>query len=152
MQQLIRAAQRLGLVMMAVVVMVGALTLVSAPASATNYDIKMGNDAGLLVFDPNVVTVKPGDTVTWVNNKMAPHNVIFDEAATPGEKDSAKALTGAISHTQLTFAPGESYSTTFTDDMPEGTYSYYCAPHRGAGMVAKVILKKSPDLEDGLTQ
>ncbi|MBU6230437.1 MAG: plastocyanin [Cyanobacteria bacterium REEB459] len=138
MQQLIRAAQRLGLVMMAVVVMVGALTLVSAPASATNYDIKMGNDAGLLVFDPNVVTVKPGDTVTWVNNKMAPHNVVFDEANAPGDK----ALTTAISHTQLTFAPGESYSTTFTEDMPEGTYAYYCAPHRGAGMVAKVILQK----------
>ena len=39
MQHLIRAAQRLGLVIMAVVVMVGALTLVSAPASATNYEI-----------------------------------------------------------------------------------------------------------------
>ncbi|MFM7471856.1 MAG: plastocyanin [Nodosilinea sp.] len=142
MQHLIRAAQRLGLVIMAVVVMVGALTLVSAPASATNYKVKMGNDAGLLVFEPSVLTVKPGDTVTWVNNKMAPHNVIFDAAATPGEKDSAKELTDAISHTQLTFSPGESYSTAFTDAMPAGTYAYYCAPHRGAGMVAKVILEK----------
>ncbi len=142
MQHLIRAARRLGLLIVAVVVMVGTLTLVPASASATNYNVKMGDDAGGLKFDPAVVTVKPGDTVTWVNNKVAPHNVIFDQAATPGEKDAAKALTGAISHTQLTFSPGESYSTTFTDDMPEGTYSYYCAPHRGAGMVAKVILEK----------
>jgi plastocyanin len=138
MKHLIRVAQRLGIAVLSVLLLVGTLTLISAPASATNYDIKMGNDAGLLVFEPNTVTVKPGDTVTWVNNKMAPHNVVFDEATSSADK----ALADAISHTQLTFAPGESYSTTFTDDMPAGTYSYYCAPHRGAGMVAKVVLEK----------
>jgi plastocyanin len=138
MKHLIRVTQRLGIAVLSVLLLVGTLTLVSAPASATNYDIKMGNDAGLLVFEPNTVTVKPGDTVTWVNNKMAPHNVVFDEANSPADK----ALADSISHTQLTFAPGESYSATFTDDMPAGTYAYYCAPHRGAGMVAKVILEK----------
>lgn len=138
MQRVIRAAQRLGLVFLSALLVVGTLTLASAPAAATNYDVKMGSDAGLLVFEPSVVTVQPGDTVTWVNNKMAPHNVIFDAANVPGDK----ALADGISHSQLTFAPGENYSTTFTDDMPAGTYTYYCAPHRGAGMVAKVVLEK----------
>jgi plastocyanin len=98
----------------------------------------MGNDAGLLVFEPSTVTVKPGDTVTWTNNKMAPHNVIFDAAGIPA---GDKALADSLSHSQLTFAPGENYSTTFTSDMPAGTYTYFCAPHRGAGMVGKVILE-----------
>ncbi|NJL48258.1 MAG: plastocyanin [Leptolyngbyaceae cyanobacterium SM2_5_2] len=137
MQRVIRAAQRLGLVFLSVLLVVGALTVASAPASATNYEVKMGSDAGLLVFEPSTITVKPGDTVTWVNNKMAPHNVVFDDANTPGDK----ALADSVSHTQLTFAPGENYSTTFTSDMPAGTYTYYCAPHRGAGMVAKVVLE-----------
>jgi plastocyanin len=137
MQRVFRAAQRLGLVFLSALLVVGALTLVSAPALATNYDVKMGSDSGLLVFEPSTVTVKPGDTVTWVNNKMAPHNVVFDDAGSPGDK----ALADSISHSQLTFAPGENYSTTFTSDMPAGTYTYYCAPHRGAGMVAKVILE-----------
>ncbi len=137
MNRVIRAAQRLGIAALSVLLVLGAMTLVSAPASATNYEIKMGNDAGLLVFEPSTITVKPGDTVTWVNNKMAPHNVIFDDAGSPGEKE----LADSISHTQLTFAPGENYSTTFTGDMPTGTYTYYCAPHRGAGMVGKVILE-----------
>ena len=140
MKHLIRVAQRLGIALLSVLLLVGTLTLASAPASATNYDIKMGTDAGLMEFDPKIVTVKPGDTVTWVNNKMAPHNVVFDEAKPPEGAD--KALIGAISHAQLTFQPGDKYSTTFTDDMPAGTYTYYCAPHRGAGMVAKVILEK----------
>lgn len=138
MQRVIRTAQRLGLVFLSALLIIGTLTLASAPASATNYDVKMGSDAGLLVFEPSVITVKPGDTVTWVNNKMAPHNVIFDPANMPGDK----AMADKLSHDQLTFAPGENYSTTFTDDMPAGTYTYYCAPHRGAGMVAKVTLDK----------
>jgi plastocyanin len=137
MKRVIRAAQRLGLAALSVLLVLGALTLVSAPAAATNYEVKMGSDAGLLVFEPSSITVKPGDSVTWVNNKMAPHNVVFDDAGSPGDK----ALADGLSHTQLTFAPGENYSTTFTSDMPTGTYTYYCAPHRGAGMVAKVILE-----------
>lgn len=138
MQRVFRTAQRLGMVFLSVLLVIGSLTLMSAPAAATNIDVKMGSDAGLLVFEPPTVTVKPGDTVTWVNNKMAPHNVIFDPANMPGDKD----LADKISHDQLTFAPGENYSTTFTDDMPAGTYTYYCAPHRGAGMVGKVVLEK----------
>jgi plastocyanin len=138
MNRVLRAAQRLGIAALSVLVVLGALTLVSAPASATNYEVKMGNDAGLLVFEPSTVTVKPGDTVTWTNNKMAPHNVIFDAAGIPA---GDKALADSLSHSQLTFAPGENYSTTFTSDMPAGTYTYFCAPHRGAGMVGKVILE-----------
>lgn len=66
---------------------------------------------------------------------MAPHNVVFDPASVPGGKEVADKLT----HTQLTFSPGESYSTTF--DVEPGEYTYYCAPHRGAGMVGKVIVE-----------
>lgn len=109
----------------------------TSPALADNYEIKMGSDAGQLVFEPANLVVKPGDTVTWVNNKMAPHNVIFDERIIPGDK----ALADQISHNQLTFAPGESYSTTFTAHMPTGEYKYYCAPHRGAGMAGQIKLE-----------
>ena len=137
MKRIIRAAQRLGLAALSVLLVLGAMTLVSASASATNYDVKMGSDAGMLVFEPSTITVKAGDTVTWVNNKMAPHNVVFDDAGSPGDQDLAKSL----SHNDYTFAPGASYVTTFTSDMPAGTYTYYCAPHRGAGMVGKVILE-----------
>lgn len=138
MQRFTRTARRLGMVFLSALLVIGSLTLAANPAAATNYDVKMGSDAGLLVFVPDTVTVKPGDTITWVNNKMAPHNVIFDPSNIPGDK----ALADKISHDQLTFAPGESYSTTFTDDMPAGSYTYYCAPHRGAGMVGKVVLEK----------
>lgn len=136
MQNLFRNIRRLTLVALSALLLVGSLTLAATPAAAETFEVKMGSDGGLLKFVPEAITVKPGDTVTWSNNKMAPHNVVFDSANMPGDK----ALADAISHSQLTFAPGEGYSTTFTADMPAGTYTYFCAPHRGAGMVATITL------------
>lgn len=137
MQRIANAISKLGLACLALALMVVTFVTAAAPASAANYEVKMGSDSGLLMFEPANLTVKAGDTVTWVNNKMAPHNVIFDENQSPGDK----SLATKISHDQLTFAPGESYSTTFTADMPAGDYTYFCAPHRGAGMVGKITLE-----------
>lgn len=133
-----RITRSLGIALLSVLLVVGSLVLAAAPASATNYEVKMGSDAGLLIFEPANLTVKSGDTVTWTNNKMAPHNVIFDESSIPG---GDKSVASKLSHDQLTFAPGESYSTTFDSSLPAGTYTYYCAPHRGAGMVGKITVE-----------
>jgi plastocyanin len=138
MRQVVQAFRQFGLICVAFALVVATFVVSTAPAFATDYEVKMGSDAGLLVFEPANLTLKPGDTVTWVNNKMAPHNVIFDAKTVPGND---KALADQISHSQLTFAPGENYSTTFTADMPAGDYTYFCAPHRGAGMVGKITLE-----------
>jgi plastocyanin len=102
--------------------------LLVSPASADTYKVKMGSDSGMLKFEPSDLTIKVGDTVEWVNNKLSPHNVVFD----PSNAEKAS------SHKALVFAPGESFSTTFDQ---AGSYSYYCEPHRGAGMVAKVTVQ-----------
>lgn len=137
MRQIARVANSLGLVCLTLLLAVVTFVATAAPALATDYEVKMGSDSGLLVFEPANLTVEPGDTVTWVNNKMAPHNVVFDKNQVP---DKSSDLAKSISHDQLTFAPGENYSTTFTADMPTGEYGYYCSPHRGAGMVGKITL------------
>lgn len=137
MKQIALSMRRLGLACLALMVVLTTFAVSASPAWATDYEVKMGSDSGLLVFEPAKLSVKPGDTVTWVNNKMAPHNVIFDANQIPGDK----GLADKISHSQLTFAPGENYSTTFSADMPTGDYGYYCAPHRGAGMVGTITLE-----------
>ncbi|MEM1367891.1 MAG: plastocyanin [Cyanobacteria bacterium P01_H01_bin.15] len=104
--------------------------LIAAPASADSYTVKMGADSGQLKFVPESLTVKPGDTVEWVMNKLAPHNVVFEAAAAKG-----------LSHDQLSFNSGETFSVTIPKDLPAGTYSYFCQPHRGAGMVAKLVVE-----------
>nr|1PCS_A Chain A, PLASTOCYANIN [Synechocystis sp. PCC 6803] len=97
-----------------------------------NATVKMGSDSGALVFEPSTVTIKAGEEVKWVNNKLSPHNIVFDADGVPA--DTAAKL----SHKGLLFAAGESFTSTFTEP---GTYTYYCEPHRGAGMVGKVVVE-----------
>ena len=93
-------------------------------AQAATVEVKLGTDAGMLAFEPSSVSINAGDTVKFVNNKLAPHNAVFD-----GHEE--------LSHSDLAFAPGESWEQTFST---AGTYDFYCEPHRGAGMVGKVVV------------
>lgn len=130
--------RQIGLLLSALFLVVASFALQVAPAAAETYTVKMGTDKGLLQFEPASVTIKPGDTVKWVINKVPPHNAVFDDAQVPGGN---KAIAKKLSHDKLMFSPGENYETTFPDDTAPGTYTYYCQPHRGAGMAGKVIVE-----------
>lgn len=130
--------QKLGLLLSAILLVVASFALSASPAAADTYTVKMGTDAGLLQFEPSTITIKPGDTVKWVMNKVPPHNAVFDDTKIPG---GDKALAKQLSHEKLMFSPGESYETTFPADTEPGTYSYYCQPHRGAGMAGKIVVQ-----------
>ena len=97
----------------------------AAAAGAETYTVKMGTNNGQLKFEPSTLTIKAGETVKWVMNNIGPHNVIFDDSP-------------SLTHKNMLMAKGSSYESTF--DEP-GTYSYYCAPHRGAGMGGTIIVE-----------
>merc|ERR1719199_1387461 len=60
------------------------LAAVNAPGfAAETKTVKMGSDNGQLVFVPDEVKICKGDSITWVNNKGGPHNVVFVEDAIP---------------------------------------------------------------------
>ena len=46
-------------------------------AQAYAAEIQMGYE-GNLVFEPSEVTIDAGETVTFVNNELPPHNIIVD--------------------------------------------------------------------------
>ena len=92
---------------------------------AATVEVKLGSDAGMLAFEPSNIKIKAGDKIKFVNNNMAPHNAIFE-----GHDE--------LSHTDLAFAPCESWEETFSD---AGNYDFYCEPHRGAGMVGTVVVE-----------
>lgn len=131
-------ARRLGLAVLTMVLVVSSFALFAPSAAAETFTVKMGTDKGMLKFEPASLTIKPGDTVEWVNNKVPPHNVVFDSAKIPTKSaDLAKSL----SHKQLLMSPGQKTKTTFGADVPPGEYSYYCEPHRGAGMGGKITVE-----------
>ena len=93
-------------------------------AQAYAAEIQMGKD-GMLVFAPCELTVNVGDTVTFVNNELPPHNVMFTDH-------------DELSHNDLAFLPGESFEVTFNE---AGDYGFQCDPHAGAGMKGVIQVK-----------
>ena len=93
-------------------------------AQAYAAEIQMGYE-GNLVFEPNEVTVNAGETVTFVNNALPPHNIIVD-----GRAD--------LSRESLMFSPGETQEIVFADT---GDFNFKCAPHEGAGMKGVIHVK-----------
>merc|ERR1719498_1315109 len=98
-----------------------------------NAEVKLGSDSGGLVFVPDSVTIKAGESVNFVNNAGFPHNVVFDEDAVPDGVDA-----DSLSREDYLNAPGEEYSVKFEK---AGTYGYYCQPHQGAGMKGTIIVQ-----------
>ena len=97
-------------------ILVAFITLFLAlPAWAV--DISMGS-GGNLVFEPSEVTISAGDTVTFTNGDLPPHNMVVADHP-------------ELSHPDLAFVGGESFDVTFTD---AGDYEFQCEPHAGAGM------------------
>ncbi|NMG20849.1 plastocyanin [Brasilonema bromeliae] len=130
--------RRFGLALLTIFFFVSSFAVFAPSASAETYTVKLGSDKGMLVFQPAKLTIKPGDTIEWVNNKVPPHNVVFDPAKNPNQD---KALAKDLSHKKLLMSPGQKTTTTFAADTPAGTYTFYCEPHRGAGMIGKVTVE-----------
>ncbi|MCS3903432.1 pseudoazurin [Methylohalomonas lacus] len=80
-------------------------------------------------YDPMVLKIKPGDSVSWVN--MGGHNNNFEKGNIPEGAEPWK--------TQL----GNDVSKTF--DV-EGLYLYKCDPHFAMGMVGAIIVGEPDNL------
>jgi plastocyanin len=96
-----------------------ATLFLAAPAWAV--DVQMGS-GGNLIFDPADVTISAGESVHFINNMLPPHNVVVEDHP-------------EISHEALAMMPGEEFDITFTE---AGDYTYWCGPHKGAGMIGTV--------------
>jgi plastocyanin len=129
--------KRFGLAVLTVLLVISSFAIVAPTAAAETYTVKLGTDKGMLGFEPSKLTVKPGDTIKWVNNKVPPHNVVFDPANPGKSADLAKSL----SHKQLLMSPGQSEETVIPADATPGDYTFYCEPHRGAGMIGKITVQ-----------
>ena len=93
------------------------ISIAVGPTMAYAADIQMGAN-GNLIFQPNEVTISTGESVTFTNGDLPPHNMVFNEYP-------------ELSHPALAFTAGETFTVTF--DKP-GEYEFQCEPHAGAGM------------------
>jgi len=102
---------------------------VKADGHATMHEVQMlnadpDNRRERNIFNPPVLKVNVGDTVKFVNADKG-HNAQLDENMMPEDGTEFK---GRIN---------EEIEVTFETD---GTYGYYCLPHRALGMVGLILV------------
>lgn len=105
-----------------------------------------------LVFDPEEITIAPGDTVVWENTGQTGHSVTAYEDEIPdgaeyfasGGFDSEQAARQAYPEGEV--AGGESFEHTFET---EGEFGYFCIPHESVGMVGTVTVQAGGATESG---
>lgn len=106
-----------------------AAVAMASPAAAADHVVKMLNKgkAGMMVFEPALVKVAPGDTVTFVPSDKT-HNAESIPGMTPA---GASPFKGKMSQ-----------PVTVKFSKP-GVYGFKCAPHYGMGMVGVVQVGNS---------
>ena len=98
-------------------IMLISAAVIFMPRMAYAADIQMGSN-GNLAFAPNELTINVGESVTFTNGDLPPHNMVVSDHP-------------ELSHPDLAFVSGESFNVTFDK---AGDYEFQCEPHAGAGM------------------
>jgi len=102
------------------------VAFLAAAAYSATIDVTASNN--VLLWDPPVVAIDPGDTVRWSWTDQPAHNVHSTQA-------------GWASTTSL-FDSGTPVTTgTFSFEFNnEGVYYYRCDPHVSNGMVGTIVV------------
>lgn len=111
-----------------------ALVIAGAAASAADHEVKMLNkgEKGAMVFEPDLVRVAPGDTVTF-------------KAANPGH--NAETIKGMVPAGAASFEGkmGKDVTVVFAETA---VYGIKCKPHLAMGMVAVVVVGDPVNLDE----
>lgn len=97
-------------------------TPTATPRPPVDQEVKVG--PGSLSFEPESFDIPTGGSVRWVWESSG-HNV------RPSSIPDGADWSGTEGGDGTTYDAGYTYTYTFDVD---GTYEYYCAPHRSAGM------------------
>ena len=113
---------------------VAAAMAIAGGATAAEVEVKMLNKGaeGVMVFEPALVKIAPGDTVKFVSTDKG-HNAETIKGMLP---DGAAAFVGKS---------GEDVSVKFDQ---AGVYGVKCLPHYGMGMVAMVVVGTPTNLDE----
>ena len=110
-----------------------ALLTSASMAQAAEVEVKMLNKGaeGLMVFEPSLVKIEPGDTVKFVATDKS-HN--------------AETIKGMLPESAAPFAGKMNEDVAVKFDKP-GVYGVKCMPHYAMGMVALVVVGKPDNLD-----
>ena len=114
--------------------LVGSLVILSGSALAESYEVQMLNTGadGVMVFEPAVLSINPGDSVTF-------------KATNPGH--NSESMAGMVPDGAEGWQGGMGQEVTVTFDQ-DGVYVYQCTPHLMMAMVGVIKVGSGSNLED----
>jgi len=96
--------------------------------------VAVGTGENGVLFDPPAILVDPGTTVVWEwTGEGGSHNVMHE----PDGEDAEAAF-----ESELMDGEGDTFEHTFES---EGTFRYFCSPHRAIGMKGVVAVGGTDD-------
>lgn len=126
---------------------VGAASLTSLLAACSGGDDGIGNGEEHIVemndqlrFDPDHLTIKVGDTVTWTTVGAIPHTATADPGKAQNPEEHVQLPEEADTWDSGNVAQGEEWSYTF--EVP-GDYTYFCIPHEAQGMIGTLTVEEA---------
>jgi len=113
---------------------IAVLMSVAGAATAAEVEVKMLNKGaeGMMVFEPALVKIEPGDTVKFVATDKG-HN--------------AETIKGMLPADATPFVGKNNEDVTVTFGKP-GAYGVKCMPHYGMGMVALIVVGTPANLAE----
>ncbi|MFB6152954.1 MAG: plastocyanin/azurin family copper-binding protein [Halodesulfurarchaeum sp.] len=99
-------------------------------------EIGMYTEGSDYYFDPIGLFVEPGTTVTWVNKTGSHSATAYEKGTGPATVTRIPSGADAFNSGIISKANG-TYEHTF---QTEGTYDYFCIPHKSLGMVARIVV------------
>ncbi len=106
-----------------------------AAEGGENHVVEMNDQ---LKFDPETITVRVGDSVTWITTGAVPHTSTCDPSKT-SNPDNVSLPDGAEPWDSGNVAQDEEFTHTFE---VAGEYKYICVPHELAGMIGTVVVEE----------
>ena len=114
-------------------ILAGSLVILTGAALAESHEVQMLNTGsdGVMVFEPAVLSINPGDSVTFKATNPG-HN---SESMTEMLPEGAEGWQGGM---------GQEFTVTFDQD---GVYVYQCTPHLMMAMVGVIKVGSGSNLE-----
>ncbi len=114
-------------------ILAGSLVILSGAALAESHEVQMLNTGsdGVMVFEPAVLSINPGDSVTF-------------KATNPGH--NSESMQGMMPEGAEGWQGGMGQEVTVTFDQ-DGVYVYQCTPHLMMAMVGVIKVGSGSNLE-----
>jgi plastocyanin len=134
-----RALQR-PILFIAILVFTGASAC--GPATAASSPSSQGQTAAVsttddpYTFQPSILTIPAGTTVTWTNTAGDQHTVTDDPSKAVNSADAALPA-GAQAWDSGPLMHGQTHTHTFS---APGTYKYFCTIHESFGMLGTITV------------